>query len=78
MPKLRILTTPAQLVCQGTTSIHNNTLKVDTMQFKENELERILMSLFYYLDRFKENEEVTEEVSSVIRKVRAYKDNYSV
>ena len=48
------------------------------MQFKENELERILMSLFYYLDRFKENEEVTEEVSAVIRKVRAYKDNYSV
>lgn len=48
------------------------------MQFKENELERILMSLFYYLDRFKENEEVTEEVGAVIRKVRAYKDNYSV
>ncbi|QIN96748.1 hypothetical protein [Synechococcus phage S-N03] len=48
------------------------------MQFKEPELERILMSLFYYLDRFKDDEAVTEEVSSVIRKVRAYKDNYSV
>ena len=47
------------------------------MKLKESELDQILVSLFYYLDRFKQNEEVKEEVSSVIRKVRLYKDEYS-
>lgn len=48
------------------------------MQFKENEIEKILLSAFYYRDRFRENEEVREEMDTLIRKVRAYKDNHSV
>ena len=47
------------------------------MQLKESELDQILVSLFYYLDRFKDNEDVKEEVCTVIRKVRSYKDEYS-
>ncbi|WVQ00326.1 hypothetical protein [Synechococcus phage MA01] len=48
------------------------------MQFKESEIERIMLSLFYYRDRFSDDLTITEEVDTVIRKVRAYKDNYSV
>ncbi len=48
------------------------------MQFKQSEIDRIMISLYYYRDRFSDNGDTTEELDTVIRKVRAYKDNYSV
>jgi hypothetical protein len=48
------------------------------MQFKASEIERLLMSAFYYRDRFRDDDEVREEMDALIRKVRNYKDNYSI
>ncbi len=48
------------------------------MQFKEKEIEQLLLSAFYYRDRFAHSEVVCEEMDSLIHKIRAYKDNYSV
>ena len=63
---------------QTVTSSNNNYSTAKEMQFKQSEIDRIMMSLYYYRDRFSNNSNTTDELDTVIRKVRAYKDNYSV